>query len=125
MTGPDHLAGLLIFGVTTSLVIGLLENRAASHALRVLSGKMEGQVFMLDQNRFTLGYGSQNDLVLNGYSEVCDFHALVQKKDRQILIENTENGGELMVNYRLVDQQAMKKGDVIKLGTALLQYYEI
>jgi hypothetical protein len=29
------------------------------------------------------------------------------------------------VNYRQIDQQAMKKGDVIKIGTAQLQYYEI
>jgi len=25
----------------------------------------------------------------------------------------------------LIDQQSIKKGDVIKIGTALLQYYEI
>ena len=90
-----------------------------------MSGKQEGQRFLLDQNRFTLGYGSQNDLILKGYAEVCDLHANILKKDKEVFIENADAGGEVLVNYRLVDQHTMKKGDVIKIGTALLQYYEI
>ena len=42
-----------------------------------------------------------------------------------VIVENAGAGGEVLVNYRLVDQQSVKKGDVIKIGTALLQYYEI
>jgi len=66
-----------------------------------------------------------NDFVLNGYAEVCNLHAHIYKKDNQVFIENEEEGSEILVNYRQIDQQAMKKGDVIKIGTALLQYYEI
>ena len=40
-------------------------------------------------------------------------------------IESADEGGDVLVNYRLIDQQSMKKGDVFKIGTALLQYYEI
>ena len=85
----------------------------------------EATIFLLDQNKFTLGYGSQNDFILNGYAEVCNLHAHIYKKDNQVFIENEEEGSEILVNYRQIDQQAMKKGDVIKIGTALLQYYEI
>ena len=56
---------------------------------------------------------------------MCDLHAQIFKKDKQVFIENTDAGNEVLVNYRVVDQQSMKKGDVIKIGTALLQYYEI
>ena len=125
MTGPGHILGLILVGFWISLFIGITEKRATSFALRVVSGKQEGQIFLLDQNRFTLGYGSQNDLILKGYAEVCDLHANILKKGKEVIIENAEAGGELLVNYRLVDQQTIKKGDVIKIGTALLQYYEI
>ncbi|GIT62620.1 MAG: hypothetical protein Ct9H300mP21_01660 [Pseudomonadota bacterium] len=125
MTGPDHLLGLILVGFSISLFVGITENRATSFALRVVSGKQEGQIFLLDQNRFTLGYGSQNDFILKGYAEVCDLHANILKKGKEVIIENADEGGEVLVNYRLVDQQSMKKGDVIKIGTALLQYYEI
>ena len=125
MTGPDHLLGLILVGFSISLFVGITEDRATSFALRVVSGKQEGQIYLLDQNRFTLGYGSQNDFIMKGYSEVCELHANILKKGKEVIIENADEGGEVLVNYRLVDQQSMKKGDVIKIGTALLQYYEI
>jgi polysaccharide deacetylase 2 family uncharacterized protein YibQ len=56
---------------------------------------------------------------------VCNLHAHIYKKDDQVFIENTDADNEVFVNYRQIDQQAMKKGDVIKIGTAQLQYYEI
>ena len=99
------------------------------HKLRRLLVKsvkcQEGHIFLLDQIRFTLGYGSQNDLILKGYAEVCNLHAYIYKKGKFVIVENADAGGEVLVNYRLVDQQSVKKGDVIKIGTALLQYYEI
>jgi hypothetical protein len=125
MSGPEHLYGLVLAGFSISLFIGLYENSVTSFALRVLTGKQEGQIFLLDQNSFTLGYSSQNDFNLNGYAEVCNLHAHIYKKDNQLFIENTDADSEVLVNYRKVDQQAMKKGDVIKIGTAQLQYYEI
>ena len=54
-----------------------------------------------------------------------NLQARIYKKDNKVFIENEEEGSEILVNYRQIDQQAMKKGDVIKIGTALLQYYEI
>ena len=125
LTGTEHLAGLLLAGFSIFLIIGIAENRVTSFAIRVLSGKQEGQIFLLDQNRFTLGYGSQNNLILRGYAEVCDTHAHIFKKRNQNYIESADTGGDVLVNYRLIDQQSIKKGDVIKIGTALLQYYEI
>tara|TARA_Y100000748_G_C15362694_1_gene436431 strand:- start:303 stop:761 length:459 start_codon:yes stop_codon:yes gene_type:complete len=125
ISGPEHLYGLILAGISISLLIGMYENRATSFALRVLTGKQEGQIFLLDQHKFTLGHSSRNDFVLNGYAEVCNLHAHIYKKDNQVFIENEEEGSEILVNYRQIDQQAMKKGDVIKIGTALLQYYEI
>ena len=125
MTGPDHLFALILTGFSISLFIGITEDHFTSVALRILSGKQEGQIFLLDQNRFTLGYGSQNDLILKGYAEVCNLHAYIYKKGKYAIVENADAGGEVLVNYRLVDQQSVKKGDVIKIGTALLQYYEI
>ena len=125
LTGPEHLVGLVLSGFCIFLIIGITENSVTSFALRVLTGSQEGQIFLLDQNRFTLGYSSQNDFTLRGYAEVCELHAHIFKNGNQIYIESADAGGDVLVNYRLVDQQSMKKGDVIKIGTALLQYYEI
>ena len=125
LTGTEHLTGLVLAGFSIFLIIGIAENRITSSAIRVLSGKQEGQIFLLDQNRFSLGYGSNNNLILRGYAEVCENHAHIINKGDQNYIDSANSGGDILVNYRLIDQQSIKKGDVIKIGTALLQYYEI
>ena len=125
LTGTEHLAGLVLAGFSIFLIVGFTEHRITSFAIRVLSGKQEGQIFLLDQSKFSLGYGSQNNVILSGYAEVCDNHAHIIKKGDQTYIESAGTGGDVLVNYRLIDQQSIKKGDVIKIGTALLQYYEI
>ena len=47
------------------------------------------------------------------------------KKDEQIHLENVDIDGNVSVNYRFISQQSVKKGDIIKLGSALLQYHEV
>ena len=125
LTGTGHLTGFVLAGFSIFLIIGIAEKRITSFAISVLSGKQEGQIFLLDQNRISLGYGPQNNIILRGYAEVCDIHAHIIKKGNQNYIESADGEGDVLVNYRVIDQQFMKKGDVIKIGTALLQYYEI
>ncbi len=98
----------------------------SSHAyLRILTGRNEGQVYLLDRDVFSLGYLPENDIILRGYSEVCENHAYIVKNNDYYSIVNDYPGGQVFVNYRLVEQQNMKHGDIIKIGTALLQYGEI
>ena len=125
LTATEQLLGLILVGLSIFLIIGIAENRNTSFAIKVLTGMQEGQIFLLDQNRFSVGYGFQNSIILRGYAEVCETHARIIKKDNKYYIESADSGGDILINYRLIDQQSIKKGDVIKIGTALLQYYEI
>ena len=72
-----------------------------------------------------IGYGNKNDLILKGYAEICDHHARLTNQDGRVVIENAETGGDVLVNYRYVSKQSIKEGDIIKLGSALLQYHEV
>ena len=122
---PVQLTGLLFGGTFLFLLIGLVENYHVHSYLRILSGQQEGQTYLLDQKQHLIGYGNKNDLILKGYAELCDHHARLTKQDGRVVIENAETGGEVFVNYRFVSQQSVKKGDIIKLGSALLQYHEV
>ena len=125
ISGPDHLFGLILVGFSISFFIVLTEDRVTSSALRVLSGAQEGQLFLLDQSNFYIGYGFQNDFILNDYAEVRNRHLFICKNDKEVCIENLNLDNEVLVNYRSIEnRQAIKKGDIIKIGTALLQYYE-
>jgi len=120
------LAGLLIVGAIIPLIMALVETRTAHSYIRVLTGKNQGQSYLLDKNRTSIGYSSGNDVILDGYSEICGHHVdIVRQERQQCFIQNADTGANVLVNYRSAHQHAMKKGDVIKIGTALLQYCEV
>lgn len=121
----DNFVGLLIFGTILPVSITLIEIFFSKSYLRVLTGKNAGEVFLLDKNIFQIGYSSRCDVILSGYLEVCDRHAKILKNNNQFQIINEQRGGQVLVNYRLVDHQTIKKGDVIKIGSAILQYCEL
>ena len=53
-------------------------------------------------------------------------NAILWKNKKEVIISNIDQDKEVLINYRAIDhQQTIKKGDIIKVGTALLQYYEI
>jgi hypothetical protein len=122
---PLQLTGLLLGSLILFLMLSLLENFHVKSYLRVLTGSQEGQIYLLDQQNHSIGYGKKNDLILKGHSEVCEVHAQIFKKDEQIYLENTDEDGNVSINYRFINQQSVKKGDIIKLGSALLQYHEV
>lgn len=117
--------GLVILGMILSFSMFFAEIWSAKAYLRVLTGDNEGETYLLDKDKFSMGYFAQNDIVLRGYSEVCEMHAHLLKKDKKYQIFNICDGGRVFVNYRFVDQQEVKNGDIIKVGTALLQFCEV
>lgn len=117
--------GLIFLGMALLLSMTFFQIYSAKGYLRVLTGESEGKVYLLDKPLFSLGYEAHNDLILKGYTEVCATHVHIVKDTPNHQIVNVCLGGQLSVNFRLVDEQNMKNGDVIKLGTALLQYCEV
>lgn len=120
-----HLAGLIVLGIVLLLSMVFIEIYSVKGYLRILTGKREGKIFLLDKNLLSLGYQGHNDIILRGYIEVCGTHAHIIRENSHCQIVNVCSGGQLSVNFRFVDQQSMKNGDIIKLGTALLQYCKV
>ncbi|MBF0278547.1 MAG: FHA domain-containing protein [SAR324 cluster bacterium] len=121
----SDLLSLVFIGMILSLSLVFIDTCTSKAYLRILTGGSEGKIFLLDKKEFALGYNSQNDIVLRGYSEVCGTHAQIIQSSLTHQIVNVCSGGQVLVNYRYIDQQSMKNGDIIKLGTALLQYCEV
>lgn len=122
--GPAQAVALLAYGLTYQLVQASLENLTSHAVLRVINGPQMGQSWLLSAPLLSIGYGRYTDLRLSGYTEVCAHHADLRIEDEQMSLQNVEKGGELEVNFRKVHQQPLKDGDIIKAGSALLQYCE-
>ena len=121
----SSLLGLVVWGMILSLSIVVFEVYSSKAYLRVLTGKSKGKIHFMDKDKYSMGYQSHNDIILRGYTEVCDTHAHIIKNNPNYQIINVSPGGKVFVNYRFVEQQNMKNGDIIKLGSALLQFCEV
>jgi len=115
---------LFIIGGVFALSFNIIKLLSSNAFIRILTGENEGQIYLLNSSVSRLGYSENNDIILRGYSELCEFHAQIEQREGGYQIFNISSGGQIFVNYRFVDQQNMKNGDIVKIGSALLQYCE-
>ncbi|MBF0287956.1 MAG: FHA domain-containing protein [SAR324 cluster bacterium] len=123
--GYPGLIGLILIGGIFPLSMIVIKTYTATACIRVLTGDNQGEMYLVDKDIFSIGYSADNDVILKGYTEVCETHAQIVKNSRSYQVVSAAPGGQVFVNYRFVDQQNMKNGDIIKLGTALLQFCEV
>jgi hypothetical protein len=116
-----RLAGLLIFGLFIGLLYGFVEVRLSYGVLTLLNGRFKGKEFLINQKKLRIGALDKNEIKLEGYHNVSDYHALLSVKKDDVFISRIEKG-RLLVNDDPVDEHMLKYEDVIKIGTAKLLY---
>lgn len=110
-------------GVCASLYGG--EKKFSKRWLRLLTGRGEDMLFPLNGSHVSLGKHQDNDIPLQGYNEIFPYHCHIRKGGgKSYEIVDDEQGGVVYVNFRPVKTQTLKPGDLIKIGSALLQYGE-
>ncbi|MEE8396921.1 MAG: FHA domain-containing protein [bacterium] len=121
---PAFVAGLALWGGLTAWLVFWWEKRLARSWLRLLTGPAEDIVFPLNGHRVTLGSLQSNDIPLVDFQQIFPVHCHLAWDGSRYEIVDNEDGGVVLVNYRQVREQSLKPGDLIKIGTALLQYGE-
>lgn len=117
-------AGLAVWGAAVAWAAFWCEKRFARRWLRLLTGPGEDEIFPLQAGLVTLGKNEKNDIPLLHFEEIYPFHCQLRwAADHYEIIDN-EQGGIVLVNFRQVEVQSLKPGDLVKIGTALLQYGE-
>jgi hypothetical protein len=117
--------GCAAWGALVAWCIYWGEKRFARRWLRVLTGAGEDNFFPLTTQSVSLGRQESNDIPLLEYQEVFPFHCQLRWETDHYQILDREQGGMVLVNYRQIHEQTLKSGDLVKLGTALLQYGEV
>jgi hypothetical protein len=119
-----QLGAFFLWGAIVAQVLFWMEMRFARHWMRVLTGPGEDEFYPLINSTVRLGKADSNEIPLPHYQEVFPVHCQLQwKKDHYDIIDD-ELGGTVFVNFRQVQEQTLKSGDLVKIGSALLQYGE-
>jgi len=90
--------------------------------LLFLNGHHAGAEFELNQNLLFLGTQNSDDINLNSYENVNSTHAKLIKYEYGYSLVDNDPFCQTFVNYRNITEQPLKNGDLIRVGTALLQY---
>jgi Inner membrane component of T3SS, cytoplasmic domain len=118
------LGALAVWGALLALALHWWERRRARRWLRLLTGPGEDSIFPLAGGQITLGKNERNDIPLRDFQEIFPYHCELHWTADHYEIVDNEQGGVVLVNYRQVQEHALRPGDLIKIGTALLQYGE-
>ena len=113
-----RMVGIMVFGFFIGLFYGFVEKSLSSGILRLLNGKFKGKEFLINQRKLKIGSSKKNAIVLSGYENIEDSHALVVTKKHNVIIKNLVSRAPVNVNDRVISEHLLKLNDVIKIGTA-------
>ncbi len=114
--------GLLVLTILFTFSIFRFSHFGRKIWLKTLNGNLEGMDLELSKEIHIFGTQDNNDINLQDYQEVQQSHAkLIRYFDNYSLVDN-DPFCQTFVNFRVVKEQFLKNGDIIKIGTALFQY---
>jgi len=113
-----------LWAMLLALTLFWWEKQFARRWLRLLTAPGEDWVFPLPASRVSLGKNEHNDIPLPYFKEIYPFHCQLNWAGDHFEVYDEDQGGLVLVNYRQAQDQTLKNGDLIKIGTALLQYGE-
>jgi hypothetical protein len=114
----SRLIGLVILGLAIGLFYGLIEQGMAFGIIRILTGELKGKEFLLNQGRMRIGKSKRNEVALPSYADLADHQAQIKVVKGDVVLTNLEPKLPMLVNEQKVQEQRLKLGDVIKIGSA-------
>lgn len=121
-----RLAGLLILGLLIGICYGIFENRMSNASLYLLNGRFKGKEFLLNKRRTSIGKSEQAEIPLEGYRRVADLHAEIikEKKDYMFMLTEKNEVTQMVtcINDGQTDKKKLSDGDIIRVGSAQLQF---
>jgi hypothetical protein len=128
---PDYQAnisrmiGFTILGAGTGLFIGMVETLSKDAWLLMTDGPLKGKQFIVYKNPTTIGSSPQCEIYLFRDVAIDEVHAKIHiGRDGYLIEDNRSNGGVFVNGTRITNQQKLKSGDQIQIGSMSFIYSE-
>lgn len=89
--------------------------------LVVISGTDLGREAHLNEGDFSIGRGTNNDLVLADIA-VSRRHTVIKVRRSRFILQDLSSGNGTIVNGALVKHHTLRNGDTIEIGNTVLQF---
>ena len=115
---------LVLIGVVTGLLVGLIEFAAKTGWLKVTAGLIAGKQFILYRNPTFIGSGPECPIYLFKDAAVGRRHAAVHAVPGGFEVENLPLGSQTLVNGRPVTRVRLRGGDEVQVGATRFRFQE-
>lgn len=119
---PSRAIGFAVIGLTTGLMIGVVELLARDAWLKMLVGPLAGKEFVLFKNPTVIGSSPKADVYLFKDPEVDPAHALLHAVGDGYEIEDRTGAGRTFLNGRPVRRAHLEHGDQVRIGKTVLSF---
>ncbi len=120
----SRLVAIGIIGMSTGVMIGLVENILKDAWLQVVSGPLTGKQFVIYRNPTTIGSSPKCDIYLFKDPAIEPQHMAITNDGHSYLVQDTGGPAGTLVNGRRVVGQRLKSGDRIQVGGTTFLYSE-
>ena len=118
-------AGFVALGLCIGLLIGLAQVILREAWLKVEKGFRPGRELIVSKEQVVIGRGEACDIGLFGDNGVERTHArILRKGDRYVLIDADTPGGTYLNGRRIDGPTALRAGDEIGVGKAVIRFGE-
>lgn len=124
MTGgaeASRAVGMMIFGASTGIAIGLVESALKDRWLYVSAGPLAGKQFILYKPSTRIGSDQGNDIYLFKDPSISPAHAVIELRGPSATLLAS---GPTYVAGQPVTQSALRSGDSIQIGRYSFEYRE-
>ena len=119
--GPSRCIGMIVFGASTGVAIGLVESALKNRWLYVSGGPLAGKQFILYKPLTRLGSQQANDIYLFKDLSIAPTHATIELRGPHATLVAT---GQTFVGGQPITQRVLRSGDLIQIGRYTFQYQE-
>lgn len=117
--------GLVILGLLIGSLIALAQVFLKESWVTIESGRRAGKQMMLAKDETTMGRAEGVDIGLYGEQGIEKQHAKIVLKNNKYFLEDIGTpGGTFLNDERINGRAALKNGDKIQVGTAVLRFGE-
>jgi Inner membrane component of T3SS, cytoplasmic domain len=113
--------GMMIFGASTGVAIGLVESALKDRWLYVSAGPLAGKQFILYKPSTRIGSDQSNDIYLFKDPSISPAHAVIELRGPVAMLLAS---GPTYVAGQPAKQTALRSGDSIQIGRYSFQYRE-
>lgn len=115
---------ITVFGLSVGLAIGTVHEMRKEAWLKVIEGATIGKEYVIHGVKTSIGSSPNCDIVLIKDPEIINTHAEINLENNVYVMNDLRRSNGIKIGNSKVSRGQIKNGDIIKIGSYQMRFYE-